>query len=162
MVRLVTHNDVASRSSLLFNSDGADVLNRISQGCRNSIVGNLLGGTYGEDYLFPVGELLVYQGKRSSPIKQHCFVCGTGPGSCGGRDERQFFTGDTNFAGEASLLHYDLAPIYSNCARISLLLETLLNSSESRVCMHQGSRWLETRSSHLTTRCREAKASEAV
>ena len=45
VVRLVTHNDVASRSSLLFNSDGAEVLNKISQGCRNSIVGNLLGGT---------------------------------------------------------------------------------------------------------------------
>ena len=43
----------------------------------------------------------------------------SGPGSCGGRDERQFFTGDTNFAGEASLLHYDLAPIYANWVRMA-------------------------------------------
>jgi alpha-L-rhamnosidase len=56
--RLVTHNDVTSRSSLLFNEDGADILNDISAGCRNSIAGNLLGG----------------------------------PGSCGGRDERQWFS----------------------------------------------------------------------
>ena len=44
MTRLVTHNDVTSSSSLLFNDDGAGVLNAINQGCRNSIVGNLLGG----------------------------------------------------------------------------------------------------------------------
>ena len=43
----------------------------------------------------------------------------SGPGSCGARDERQFFTGDTNFAGEASLLHYDLAPIYANWVRMA-------------------------------------------
>ena len=43
VVRLITHNDVVSRSSLLFNEGGAEILNSIAQGCRNSIVGNLLG-----------------------------------------------------------------------------------------------------------------------
>ena len=46
VTRLVTHNDVTSSSSLLFNDDGAGVLNAINQGCRNSIVGNLLGGEH--------------------------------------------------------------------------------------------------------------------
>jgi alpha-L-rhamnosidase len=76
---IVTHNDVSSRSSFRVNQ-AADVLNKINQGCRNSIVGNLIGG----------------------------------PQSCGGRDERQFFTGDTALAAEASLLHYDLPAIYSH------------------------------------------------
>lgn len=79
VMRVVTHNDVRSRASIEFDR-GAEVLNRIVTGCRNSISGNLQGG----------------------------------PGSCGARDERQFFTGDTNFAGEASMLHFDLAPLYSN------------------------------------------------
>ena len=45
VVRLVIHNDVSSRSALAFNMDGgADVLNKVAQGCRNTIVGNLVGG----------------------------------------------------------------------------------------------------------------------
>ena len=107
VTRLVTHNDVTSSSSLLFNDDGAGVLNAINQGCRNSIVGNLLGGEHDRSH----AQLTCARWTASYlPIA----VC-SGPGSCGGRDERQWFTGDTNFAGEASLLHYDLAPIYSNC-----------------------------------------------
>jgi alpha-L-rhamnosidase len=43
VVRLVTHADITSRSSLMFNERGAEILNSITQGCRNSIVGNLLG-----------------------------------------------------------------------------------------------------------------------
>lgn len=37
-----------------------------------------------------------------------------GPGSCGARDERGFFTGDTSLAAEASFLHFDLAAIYTH------------------------------------------------
>jgi hypothetical protein len=74
---MAVHNDVKSRSSFAVNK-GADVLNKINQGCRHSIVGNLLGG----------------------------------PGSCGARDERQFFTGDAALAAEASLLHYDVPAVY--------------------------------------------------
>jgi alpha-L-rhamnosidase len=97
ITRLVLHNDVSSRSSLMFNADGADVLNKITHGSRNSILGNLLGG----------------------------------PGSCGGRDERQFFTGDTNFAGEASLLHYDVSAIYSNW--VSLAADTQLPAGKGAI-----------------------------
>ena len=51
--------------------------------------------------------------RPSREPKKNTVLTAAGPGSCGGRDERQFFTGDTNFAGEASLMHFDLAPIYS-------------------------------------------------
>jgi alpha-L-rhamnosidase len=37
-----------------------------------------------------------------------------GPGSCGGRDERQFFTGDTAMAGEASLIQFELPALYTH------------------------------------------------
>jgi alpha-L-rhamnosidase len=37
----------------------------------------------------------------------------SGPGSCGARDERQFFTGDTALGVEASVLNFGLGALYS-------------------------------------------------
>ena len=39
-----------------------------------------------------------------------------GPGSCGARDERQFFTGDTQVSAEASMQHFRLRPLLASWA----------------------------------------------
>ena len=51
-----------------------------------------------------------------------------GPGSCAGRDERQFFTGDTALATEATFLNYRAAALYARWVR-TLLDEQLDDGS---------------------------------
>ena len=81
VMRLVVHSDVRSRSAFAVPRAGpAAVLNQISGGLRNSLLGNTLGG----------------------------------PGSCAARDERMFFTGDTNFAVQAHMLSFDVAAVYTH------------------------------------------------
>jgi hypothetical protein len=48
-----------------------------------------------------------------------------GPQSCAGRDERQFFTGDTALGAEASILSFGLGPMYT------LWLDTALDEQNA-------------------------------